>query len=822
MKVYPESEVKQKCIEYFGGDELASGVVMNKYLLKNREGEFLESSPDEMFDRLANEFYRMEQKYPNPISKDEIRKALERFKYIIPAGSPLFGIGNKHQTSSIANCFLIQSPQDNYSSILQKDEDLVNIMKRRGGAGIDLSNLRPSGSTVYNAAKTSDGVTCFMDRYSNTTKEVAQSGRRGALLISLDCRHPDIEKFINVKRDLKRVTGANISVKWTDEFMKCLKEDKDFVLRFPVDAPIDKAKFTRTVKSRDLWNQFVKANWESGEPGCLFIDRIQGQSLSDCYSAEGFKTISTNPCGELPLNELGSCILMCVNLESFVKNPYEENAKFDKESFNKYMRMAIRLIDDMVDLEMEKVQYILEKIKADPESEDVKKNEKNLWTKILDNYKKGRRTGLGITGLADMLASLGMKYDSEESLKFIEKLFKSFHETVMDEDADMAKERGKFEIWSWEKEKDCHYIKVLSDEVKEKIKKNGRRNISVTTIAPTGSISLLTQTSSGIEPVFKLSYTRRRKMTKEEIEKGMKPEYTDNDGIKWISFNVEHHGFEKWKKLNSKKDVKNSPYWGCEAGQLNWRSRVKLQSTVQSYITHSISATCNLNKDVSEAEINDIYMMAWELGCKGITIYRDSSRTGVLVEKNEDRIDIVQTSAPKRPKILECDIHYSTINGKEWIFFVGKMKNKPYDIFGGKKSSVEIPKKFKTGWIVKNGKIDGISTYDLYLGSLEDENERIKIKDIAHEFSADAGAYTRIISAMLRHGIPINFICEQLHKVDEKSNMFSFEMGISRVLKKYIRDGEKANGKCGGCGSDNLQYKDGCVSCADCGWSKCT
>lgn len=821
MKVYNEFEVKQKCLEYFNGDELASGVVMNKYLLKNREGQFLESSPDDMFDRLSGEFHRIEQKYSNPLSKEDIRKALDRFRFVIPGGSPLFGIGNTQQTSSLANCFLIESPQDNYSSIIQKDEDLVNIMKRRGGCGLDLSNLRPGGAVVYNAAKTSDGVTCFMDRYSNTTKEVAQSGRRGALLLSLDCRHPDIEKFINVKRDLKRVTGANISVKWTDEFMLCVKENKNFVLRFPVDVPIEKAKITRTVKARDVWAQFVKANWEAGEPGCLFIDRIQKQSLSDCYGSDGFTTVSTNPCGEIPLNIGGSCILMCVNLESFVKNPYEETAKIDKELFNKYLRIAIRLIDDLVDLEVEKVQGILDKINLDPESDDVKRNEKKLWTKILENYRKGRRVGLGITGLADMLAAMNLKYDSDDTLKFIEKTFKSFHETIMDENAEMAKERGKFEVWDWENEKDCHYIKILPDEIKDKIKKNGRRNISLTTIAPTGSISLLTQTSSGIEPVFKLAYTRRRKMTKEEIEKGIKPEFVDNDGVKWISFNVEHHGLEKWKKVYPKRDIKESPYWGCEASQLNWKNRIKMQSAIQAYISHSISATCNLNKDIAEAEVNDIYIKAWEAGCKGVTIYRDGSRTGVLVEKNEDKADISQSSAPKRPKVLECDIHYSTINGKEWIFFVGKMKGKPYDIFGGKKSSVEIAKKFKVGWIVKNGKIDGISTYDLYLGSLDDENERIIIKDIAHEFSPEAGSYTRIISAMLRHGIPINFICEQLHKVDEKANMFTFEMGISRVLKKYIRDGEKAGSKCHQCGGE-MKYEGGCVICTVCGHSLCS
>lgn len=1250
---YDESIVKENCLKYFDGDELSAGVLMNKYLMKDREGRFLESSPEQMFDRIASEFSRIEQKYKNPISKDEIKIALDKFKYIVPAGSPLFGIGNNNQISSIANCFLIESPKDNYSSILQKDEDLVNIMKRRGGCieennfvkikhkgilkikdvevgdeimsyniltkkseykkvkdkyytkveskhqiriklsngfelqtskkhpiltiknneycyiksgelkendvciipeknslidelfdydkslndigwfigahtgdgtlgkinkswnkdlpkglrlriigdnenvvkeygrianqitesnnnysisnnknykskvwqyqnnksnlndlaekyfdnkigfksldcnifsfvknnnlfipylaglidtdgnvrsdgridigicakdiieemsailssygikihvsvrkpkkqhwhniyrlvivdidfakkisyllkhdkkresienihdkrnfshryfltddeiknilnkyemakykniigdtktrnnesaiirllkrhneiglgglkifleynlidnrkyceilqrvkivdivdesdlplkyidievegnnnyyagfngmfnihncGVDLSNLRPSGSAVYNAAKTSDGVTCFMDRYSNTTKEVAQSGRRGALMISLDCRHPDIERFINVKRDLKRVTGANISVKWTDDFMEAVKNNKEFTLRFPVDESIEKAKITRKVNALEIWKQFIRANWESAEPGCLFIDRIQKNSLSDCYENQGFKTYSTNPCGELPLNFYGSCILMSLNLFSFVKNAYMEKSKFDKESFYIYVRMAVRLMDDMVDLEMEKVETILKKIESDPEEEETKRNEKKLWNNILENYKKGRRVGLGVTGLADMLAALGMKYDSDEALNFIEKTFKMFHETVMNENCELAKERGAFPIYDWKNEKDCDYIKMLSDELQDKIKKNGRRNISVTTIAPTGSISLMTQTSSGIEPVFKATYTRRRKMTKEEIESGMKSEFIDADGIKWISFTVNHHGLERWKEVNKDKDIKLNPYENCEAGQLDWKYRVKLQSVLQKYISHSLSSTVNLPKTITEDEVSKIYLTAWEQGCKGLTVYRDGSRQGVLVEKKEN---VESTLTFKRPRVLECDIHYSTINGKEWIFFVGKLNGKPYDIFGGKKSSVEIPKKYKTGWIIKNGKVDGISTYDLYLGSMEDENERIVIKNIAREFSPDAGAYTRIISVMLRHLIPIQFICEQLHKVDEKANMFSFEMGISRVLKKYIRDGEKAGNKCSKCSSE-MRYEGGCVICVQCGYSLC-
>jgi ribonucleoside-diphosphate reductase alpha chain len=754
---------------------------------------------------------------------------MEGFSKIVPQGSPLFGIGNNQQIVSVGNCFVVGQPVDSYGGILQKDQQLAQIMKRRGGVGIDISTIRPRGTIVRNSARSSDGITCFMERYSNTTKEVAQNGRRGALMISLDSRHPDLEKFIDIKRDKTKVTGANISIKWHDDVMDAIKNDEEYILRYPVDAPIEKAQTIKKVKIKDIWDKFVEANWESAEPGCLFWDTIKTQSISDCYSDLGFGTISTNPCGEVTLSEYGACILMLVNLSSFVDNPYTKVASFNNEKFEKYMRLATRLVDDMIDLELEKVEQILSKIENDPEKDDIKYEEYTLWKNIHDTYTRGRRTGLGVTALGDMLASLNIKYSSEEALNVVEDVFKKFHFYTYDENAELAKERGSFPIWDWDREKDSHYIKILPVETQEKIKKHGRRNIASNTCAPAGSVSILTQTTSGIEPVFMRSYNRNRKMTSEEIDSGMKEEYTDSDGIKWTSYSVYHQGLSKWKEVNPDKDVIDSPYMDSEAGELDWRYRVKLQGIVQKYIDHSISSTVNLPTDISKEEVSELYMLGHEHRCKGVTIYRDGSRMGVLTSSEEKKEDdkIKENHAPKREIILPCDIHYSNIKNIEtgktdnWIFMVGLLNGRPYEIFGGMRNNIEIPKKYKEGWIAKNGKNEnGIRTYELYLGSCEESDERMVIKDIASEFSTSASSYTRIISTMLRHGVPIKIVCEQLQK-DSTSDMWTFEKGVMRVLKKYIQDGESASGDCESCGGE-LQYRDGCVICKDCGWSKCS
>ena len=1226
-----------RCREYLGGDDLAANVVVNKYLMKDKDGNFLETDPSQMIDRIASEFHRIEGKYPNPAGKDEIIAALDHFRYIVPHGSPLFGIGNNSQITSIANCFVIDSPVDSYGGIFKQDQELAQVGKRRGGTGMDISTIRPRGTSVNNAAMTSDGISCFMERFSSTTKEVAQciegnqlvltlrglvairdvttsdqvwtkvgwvpvrdvlknrkvvhqltshngysiktsddhvfmtydgknlnekplkeisitddkvvmlvgnnvqkpyinlenvpyerkdggingmgrsggnsgrlnasvilpkvlneelayilgysygdgtvefdrfdepkllefacahshpdiqhklceniknvfgidasirlgdgkmnrvtigskvvchflhqngllkqkstvlefpsliinssssvqgafisgyfdadgyasgkkkgycfagtcwafldqvrtillangilcklqieyrgdkgwhdlysvyvvgkysqrmlmdflshsvkvkkcghiskrdcwitpytpknlsisynnynylcgnlnmscgaytkyavdhpmpqmlvldsvksivecevadtydlvldtehlfwcqgfyvhnSGRRGALLLSIDCRHPDILDFINAKKNLTKVTGANISVKWTDEFLCAVESDGDFTLRFPVDAQVDKATMSKVVKAKDIWNAFIEATHASAEPGCLFWDTIKNQSIADCYADVGFDSISTNPCGELILQKYGSCILMSMNLASFVKNEYLDSAEFNYKLFEKHVRLMVRLIDDMVDLEMEKVESIIAKIKNDPEPDEIKSTELNMWLKIMDAYRNGRRVGIGIIGLADMLAKLGIKYASEKSFPKVERVFRRFHETVYDESANLAAERGKFGVFDWNKEKDSHYIKMLPRETQDKIRKHGRRNISSTTCPPTGSISILTRTSSGIEPVFMLSYRRNKKITQAEIDKGVKEDYTDADGIKWVSFDVEHYGLKQWKDANPGKTTEESPYFGCTANDIKWQDRIKLQGIIQKYIDNSISVTTNLPSTTTVDEVGQMYMMAWKNRCKGFTIYREGSRRGVL-EKKVEAPPVL--AVEKRPKALPCNLHYSTISGNEWVFFVGLHENRPYEIFGGKKDKIEIPKKHKTGWLVKEGKgSDGIRIYSLYIGSLENSDERMIISDVGNVFSPGAGSYTRIISTMLRHSVPIKVIIEQLYK-DAKADFFSFERGICRVLKKYVSDGEKVDDVCTKCNSTGtLQYRDGCVICIQCGDSKCS
>ena len=970
-KKYSYEEAYAECLKYFEGDELAAGVMVNKYLLKDFQGNFHEYSPTQLIDRITDEFHRIEKTYPNTIDRNEIHKALNKFKYIVPQGSPLFGIGNRYHITSISNCFLIESPMDSYQDIINKDAQIANIGKHRGGCGIEISKLRPRGMAVNNSALVSDGIGIFMERYSNTVKEIAQAGgRRGALLIGIDCNHCDLEEFITIKRNKNKVNGANISVKFNDAFLEAVEKNEDYVLRFPVDVLPEKAKFTKTVKARDIWNKFIESNHSSAEPGIFFWDTVLQNSLSDCY--KDFSTVLANPCiagdtviktseggrtikdiverynngistyvltyneneqiteyktvsnailtkketttirimfeqddnintlectpdhkiftvnrgfveakdltiedtvqmlnygkistaklfsvdgivkhnfgindvydltvndnhnfyandilvkncGELVLAEKNSCILMALNLTGFIDSPFTEKAKINYKNFEKYTRMGMRLIDDMVDLEIEKVNSIIQKKMNDPEPMDVKQPEINLWQGIKDNYIKGRRTGLGILGLADMLAMLNIKYDSEEALKVVEDVFSKFHTYCMDEQAVLAKERGTFPVWEWEREKECCYIKILSKEVQDNIQKNGRRNISITTVAPTGSISLLTQTSSGLEPIFKRSYIRKRKIANIDLQNTQtKVSSTDADGTKWASYEVNHHGLEQWKKLNPEKDVKDSPYWKCEAGEINWKNRIKLQSIVQKYISHSCAATVNLPATTTIAEVNDIYMLAWKSKLKGVTIYREGSRQGVMTDKNDTtHVDIKDCFAPKRPPILPCNIHYSNIQGNAWIFFVGMLNGRVFEIMGGKKKNIEIPKKYKTGWTKKNGKnAEGNSTYDLYLGSLEESDDRMLIRDIISEFTPDAGSYTRMLSGMLSHGMSIKFICDQLRKDSEKAHMFCFEAGICRVLRTYIKDGETSSEDCPQCKA-KLVYKDGCISCLQCGFSKC-
>ena len=985
-KTYSYEEVYKNCLEYFEGDELAANVMINKYILQDKEGNFIESNPDESIKRCAKEFARIEKKYKNPLSYEEIYNAMKDFKYIIPQGSPLFGIGNNSQMTSLANCFVIGQPVDSYGGILRKDEELAQLMKRRGGVGIDISTLRPRGCAVSGAAKTSDGITAFMERYSNTTMEVAQNGRRGALMISIDCRHPQIEDFIKIKTDLGKVNGANISVKWSDDFLTAVKENNKYTLRFPVNSSIETAQVTKEVNARDIWNLFIKANHKSAEPGCLFWDTIINQSIADCYTDVGLGTVSTNPClvidtiinakiyssfnsyesgdytirellerynhsykievlsynektkekeykkllkifkskinanvmklevenfcdvsqeysiytlkctpdhkiyngngyteaGELcnekllfnnedcyrnnydgktnpqykikkyfnysiedvydltvednhnffangilvhncaeePLNTYGSCILMILNLTSFVKDKFTKNANFDTKLYHNYINVAVRLLDDMIDLEIEKLDKLIKFIEIDA-NPDTRNVELELWKNIRNNHQRSRRIGLGVTGLGDTLAFLNIKYSSQDAISKVEELFKELHSYSYMASSILAKERGAFPEYNYDKEKYSHYINILPEDVSCHIREHGRRNITLNTCAPAGSISLLTKTTSGIEPVFKREYIRNRKIVKEEEARGVKPSYIDDKGVGWISSTVYHKGNKDWLEMYPNTPKEDNPYYGCEAGELDYITRVDLQSTMQKYIDASISVTTNLPENVSVEKVSEIYLRAWEKKCKGITIYREGSRKGVLVDKvKKDLTEIIEHDAPPRPQILSCDIHYATIGKESWVLFVGLLNGRPYDIFGGSKNNIEIPKKFKKGWIRKNVKVNSSSTYDLILGTLEESEDRMIIKDISNVFNCNMGSYTRIISTMLRHGVKIKFICEQLHK-DNASDMFTFEKGISRVLKKYIKDGEKASGTCEKCGSNNMIYNSGCAQCGDCGWSKC-
>jgi ribonucleoside-diphosphate reductase alpha chain len=687
-------------------------------------------------------------------------------------------------------------------------------MKRRGGVGLDMSSLRPHGSPINNAAKVSDGITCFMERYSNTTKEVAQNGRRGALMLTLDCRHPDLENFITIKQDLTKVTGANISVKWHDDFLKAVENNEEYTLRFPIDSSIEDAKYTKVVNAKEIWNKFVKANWASAEPGCLFWDRVTSHSLSDCYPNE--QTISTNPCGEITLSPYTSCILMAINLTSFVDNPYTNEASFNHQKFNEVCIKASRLIDDMIDIELEKVDIIIDAI-INGDSSDIDKSEEvKVWHKFKEKYNNARRVGLGILGYGDMIAMLNKKYGGEDTFELTDQIFNRFHNNLLEGQTILAKERGAFKIFDFELEKNCSLYDEVDKNIIADIQKYGRRNISFSTIAPTGTISCLAQVTSGIEPVFMRSYNRRRKLNADEVARGIKPDHIDGEDIKWIVYEVFHHGVDRWKKVNPDTPIEQSPYWGSEASEIPGASRTIIQSIAQKYITHSISSTCNMHKDSTVEDVNEIYMKAWKSGCKGITIYRDGCRDGILAAVTEKR---ETAEVVDRPKILQCDIHYSTINGNPWILFVGILDGKPYEIIGGKKSNVVIPQKYKSGWIKKNGLVNGRRAYDLILGSLEDVDEQMVIKDIGNVFSVDASSYTRHISLSLRYNVPINVICETLHK-DGDSDMFSFAKGMARVLKKYIGDGTSSNETCPECG-EGLKYKDGCISCIQCGWSKC-
>jgi ribonucleoside-diphosphate reductase alpha chain len=777
----------------------------------------------DMHHRLSKEFARIEKKYPNPMNEEEIFGLLDKFKYIIPQGSPMFGVGNDHFIQSLGNCFVIASPEDSYGSILKTDQEMVQLMKRRAGVGVDISNIRPKGLPTKNAAKTTDGISVFMERYSNSCREVAQSGRRGALMISNHINHPEVETFINIKQNTKKVTGANVSIRITNEFMSAVKNNNDFILRWPINSK--NPTITKTVKAKEVWGQIIHSAWASAEPGLLFWDHIIDNSPADIYAEKypNFKTQSTNPCGELPLG-LDSCRLLVVNLLSFVINPFGKKAKFDFELYATVCQKAQRLMDDLVDLEIEKIEKIIAKINSDPEPDAIKAIELNMWEQFLQSCKQGRRTGTGITALGDCLAALNIKYGSKQSIEMTDEIYKQLMTNTYKSSCIMAGERGAFPIFDKEMEKGHKFISFALSQDKELntlYNANGRRNVALLTTAPTGSVSTQTQTTSGIEPAYLLSYVRRKKHN--PSDKNAKIDFIDHMGDKWQEFNVYHHGVRQWIEITGETDITKSPYHNATANDVDWVASVDLQATAQKYIDHSISKTCNLPNTATEELVSKVYMRAWELGCKGFTVYRDGCRTGVLVNREENKKDarpsnITYSMAPKRPNELICEIKKVKVQGEAWTIFVGLLNNIPYEIFGGLSKYVDIQNKYKFGTIIKNGKVDDITTYNLVVGEDEDQ---MTIKDIANVFdNPNYGAFSRTLSLSLRHGVPIQYVVEQLQK-DRHSDITSFSKVMARVLKSYIKDGTKTSAVCPTCGeSGGLKYQEGCLSCS-CGFSKC-
>ena len=826
--MYTYDEVFEKSKEYFCGDELAASVFAGKYALQDADGNYLESNPDDMHKRLASEFAKIESQYTKSMSYEEIYSLFKDFRYIVPQGSPMSGIGNEAKIQSLSNCFVIESPADSYAGILKTDQEQVQIMKRRGGVGFDISTIRPKGLITSNAAKTTDGIEVFLDRFSNSCREVAQGGRRGALMLSISVHHPQVMDFIKIKRDLTRVTGANISVRVTDEFMEAVKVGDDYHQRWPVDSTNPEVQCH--TNAREVWDALIEGAHASAEPGVLFWDTATKMTPSDAYTHAGFGSVSTNPCGEIILSPYDSCRLMLINLTSFVENPWKKNAKFNYGDFRIIAKKAQRLMDDMIDLEVEQIDKILAKIDNDPESDTVKYYERGLWERIRDVALTGRRTGLGITGLGDAIAMLGQTYGSKESITTTEEIYKWLSLASYEESINLAKERGSFPIWDLEKEKEHPFIaRVISElvpPVQEDYKKYGRRNIANTTTAPAGSVSCLTQTTSGIEPAFMLHYTRRKK-----VQNGEEVMFVDDLGDEWTEFTVYHHAFKKWidstinpniGQVDTEDLVQMSPYAGATANEIDWRAKVKLQSVAQKWICHAISNTTNLPADIDVETVKDIYMQGWELGCKGITVYRDGSRSGVLIsadEQNEEQNVFNERHAVKRPETLECDIYHTSVKGQKWVVLVGLLEGKPYEVIGGEAEQIEIPRKYRKGQLTKRSYKTANSKYDLRIGEAEDE---LAIKDVVSIFdNANHAGYTRTISLALRHGAPVQYIVEQMQK-DKEADIFSFSKVIARCLKNYIVDGTEVDKTCPECGAEgSLVYQEGCVTCISCGFGKC-
>jgi ribonucleoside-diphosphate reductase alpha chain len=836
-KTYAYKEASKASVEYFNGDELAASVWINKYAMKDSFGNLYEKIPTDMHRRLAAEFERIEKKYENPLTFDEIFNVLKDFKYIIPQGGPMTGIGNNYQISSLSNCFVIghNKPADSYGGILRLDEEQVQLMKRRGGVGHDLSDIRPKGSPVMNSALNSTGIVPFMERYSNSTREVAMDGRRGALMLSLSVKHPDVEQFIDAKVDGLKVTGANISVRIDDEFMRCAISGKPYVQQYPVNAKNPKYKVE--IDAQALWNKIIHNAWQCAEPGILFWDTIIRESVADCYADLGYKTVSTNPCGEIPLCPYDSCRLLAINLYGYVENPFTDKAMFNKEIFKKHVAIAMKMMDDLIDLELEKIDAILEKINSDPEEADVKRVERELWEKIKDKCIRGRRTGLGITAEGDMLAAMGMQYGTSEAIEFATDIQKTLAVEAYRASTQMAKERGAFPIFDAQREKDnpmINRIRTEDEDLYNTMVKTGRRNISMLTIAPTGTVSLMAQTTSGIEPVFMPVYKRRRKVNPND--KNVTIAFYDKAGDAFEEFYVFHHKFLTWCQINGydveniknytqeaiDEIVKKSPYHKATAQDIDWVAKVKMQGAMQKWVDHSISVTVNLPGDITEQMVAEVYKTAWECGCKGITVYRDGSRSGVLVPANDGKEPMNEMPAI-RPVSLDAEI-VRFFNGKEkWIAFVGLYEGKPYEIFTGivDEDVRPIPRTVTMGKIVKV-KTDKGSRYDFqYIDKYGYTNT---IGGISHMFNKEFWNYAKLISGVLRNGMPIVDVVNLISGLElDSQTMNTWKNGVERALKSYIPDGTKArHGEmCEKCNSDLLVYQDGCLLCLDCGYTKC-
>lgn len=827
-------------MDYFGGDELAARVWVTKYALKDSFGNLFEKTPDDMHRRIAREIARVENNYPNPMSEDEVFELIRNFKYIVPQGSPMSGIGNNYQVGSLSNCFVIgiDGTPDSYGGIMKIDEEQVQLMKRRGGVGHDLSHIRPKGMPVKNSALTSTGLVPFMERYSNSTREVAQDGRRGALMMTVSIKHPDSEAFIDAKMIEGKVTGANVSVRIDDDFMQAAVDNKPYVQQYPVDS--DEPMVKKEVEAAALWGKIVHNAWKSAEPGVLFWDTVTRESVPDCYADLGFRTISTNPCGEIPLCPYDSCRLLAINLYSYVRNPFTPEASFDFDLFKTHVAKAQRMMDDIIDLEMEKIDKIIDKIDSDPENAEVKQTERHLWEKIRSKTLKGRRTGVGTTAEGDMIAALGLRYGTPEATDFSVEVHKALAIAAYGSSVNMSKERGAFEVYDAEREKNNPYINRLreaSPELYDEMVANGRRNIACLTIAPTGTTSLMTQTTSGIEPVFLPVYKRRRKVNPNDPEVHI--DYVDETGDAFEEYIVYHPKFLKWMEVNDieRKDsytqeeldalVARSPYYKATSNDVDWMEKVKMQGRVQKWVDHSISVTINLPSDVTEDLVNRLYVEAWRSGCKGCTVYRDGSRSGVLVaveKKAEPTVKEADAHVHKRPIELEADVVRFQNNKEKWIAFVGLLDGEPYEIFTGladDEDGIFCPKSVTHGKIIKAIDDKGNKRYDFQF--VNKRGYKTTIEGLSDKFNPEYWNYAKLISGVLRYGMPIDQVLKLVGTLElDSQSINTWKMGVERALKKYLPNGTKANGqKCPNCGNDTLIYQEGCLICTSCGTSKC-